>query len=71
MRTQFLFKTLSRFIILVSFQFGFTQNIQVKSLPNEPGERKATSIAKLLGIPLKISLIFLGYPLICFLSLNL
>ena len=52
MRTQFLFKTLSRFIILVSFQFGFTQNIQVKSLPNEPGERKATSIAKLLGIPL-------------------
>lgn len=52
MRTQFLFKTLSRFIILVSFQFGFTQNIQVKSLPNEPGERKATSIVKLLGIPL-------------------
>lgn len=52
MRTQILFKTQLVLIILLSFQFGIAQNIQVKSTPDEPGERKASSIVKLLGIPL-------------------
>ena len=51
MRTKKLSNALLLSMVVFSFQFGFTQFIQSKSIPNEPGERKATSIVKLLGIP--------------------
>ncbi|NHN24500.1 hypothetical protein FIA58_002325 [Flavobacterium jejuense] len=52
MRTQFQFKTFGVIIILLSFQFVSAQVFNLKAIPNEPGERKATSIVKLQGLPI-------------------
>src|SRR5690606_36784320 len=51
MKTQSQFKVLVSIMLLSAFQFLSAQNFQLKSMPDEPGERKAISVVKLKGIP--------------------